>query len=256
MLMRSGLPVGVLDQMICMTQAGGKLPIEKTRFFLEKAAEHGIRFFTMYGQTEATPRITYVPPSWAMSKLGSAGKPIPGGTIAIKKASNADTFGEVIYSGPNVCLGYASSAEDLSLPDQFGGVLRTGDLGYLDKDGFLFLTGRVSRDIKVSGKRVNLDNLEQGLSVLTGESVVLGIDEKIVIVAAHIDQSSIWDYVREQTTLHPSKISIVTVQELPEFPRGKWTTSSYGACTLGNDQGFRRFQTVRLASPCSMSRIR
>lgn len=221
MLMRSGLPERVMEQMICMTQAGGKLPVEKTRFFLEKAAEHGIKFFTMYGQTEATPRIAYVPPSSAMSKLGSAGKPIPGGTIAINKASKLDAFGEVIFSGPNVCLGYAFSAEDLSLPDQFCGVLQTGDIGYLDEDGFLFLTGRASRDIKVSGKRVNLDQLEQGLSVLTGESVVLGVDETIVIVSVQMDQSTIWDYVRKQTTLHPSKISLVTVQELPRLSSGK-----------------------------------
>jgi long-chain acyl-CoA synthetase len=221
MLMRSGLPEGVMSQMRCMTQAGGKLSIEKTSFFLEKAAEHEFDFFTMYGQTEATPRIAYVPPSWAISKLGSAGKPIPGGSIKIAKANQGDAFGEVVYSGPNVCLGYASSAEDLSLPDQFGGVLRTGDLGYLDEDGFLFLTGRASRDVKVSGKRVNLDELEQGLSSLTGESAILGIDEKIVIVTDHIDQRGIWDYVRDQTTLHPSKVSIFRVLQLPRFSSGK-----------------------------------
>jgi acyl-coenzyme A synthetase/AMP-(fatty) acid ligase len=99
--------------------------------------------------------------------------------------------------------------------------LRTGDLGYLDEDGFLFLTGRASRDVKFSGKRVNLDELEQGLSSLTGESAILGIDEKIVIVTDHIDQRGIWDYVRDQTTLHPSKVSIFRVLQLPRFSSGK-----------------------------------
>jgi acyl-CoA synthetase (AMP-forming)/AMP-acid ligase II len=221
MILRSGMPAGVFEQMKCMTQAGGRLEPEKTNRLLEFAETFGFLYFTMYGQTEATPRISYVPPDFAASKLGSVGIPIPGGSLSIERNENTEEFGEVLYSGPNVCLGYASSARDLGLPDEFCGVLRTGDLGYLDEDGYLFITGRAARDIKVSGKRVSLDALEQSLSVLGGEHAVLGVDERVLVVSVGVDERDVRRTIQSSSSLHPSKISIVIVPDLPRLSSGK-----------------------------------
>lgn len=221
MLLRTGTPTGVFEQIRCMTQAGGRLEPEKTRRLLELADTFGFLYFTMYGQTEATPRISYVPPEFATSKVGSVGIPIPGGSLSIDRNQNTEEFGEVVYSGPNVCLGYASSARDLALPDELRGVLRTGDLGYLDEEGYLFITGRANRDIKVSGKRVSLDALEQGLAALGGEHAVLGVDERVLVVSAGVDVGLVRKTIQSSSSLHPSKISVVSIPALPRLSSGK-----------------------------------
>jgi acyl-coenzyme A synthetase/AMP-(fatty) acid ligase len=122
---------------------------------------------------------------------------------------------------PNVCLGYASSARDLGLPDEFRGVLRTGDLGYLDEDGYLFITGRANRDIKVSGKRVSLDELEQILTKLGGEHAVLGVDEKVLVVSVGVQAGGVRKTLQALGSIHPSKISIVSLPSLPRLSSGK-----------------------------------
>ena len=130
-------------------------------------AARGGRFFVMYGQTEATARIAYVPPDRLSEKLGSAGIAIPGGRLSIEPAGagtmDGPVTGEVVYEGPNVMLGYATGSGDLALGDELGGVLRTGDIGYLDEDGFLFLVGRSKRIAKVFGLRINLDEVEAAM---------------------------------------------------------------------------------------------
>ena len=221
MMLRTGTPTGVFEQMRCMTQAGGRLEPDKTSELLKLAETFGFIYFTMYGQTEATPRISYVPPDFATSKIGSVGIPIPGGSLSIDRHQNTEESGEVVYSGPNVCLGYASSAKDLELPDEFCGVLRTGDLGYLDEDGYLFITGRANRDIKVSGKRVSLDALEQGLTGLGGEHAVLGVDERVLVVSVGVDEALVRKTIQSSSSLHPSKVSTVSVTALPRLSSGK-----------------------------------
>jgi len=107
----------------------------------------------MYGQTEATARMSILPPSALLAKLGSVGLPIRGGSFSIDS-------GEVVYSGPNVMLGYASARSDLARGDEMQGRLYTGDLGSLDEDGYLYISGRLKREAKVAGHRVNLDEVE------------------------------------------------------------------------------------------------
>ena len=100
---------------------------------------------------------------------------IPGGSFRIEPLSDwseADGAGELVYSGPNVMLGYAESRVDLAMGDEMRGVLPTGDLGYLDEEGFLYITGRLKRFLKIQGMRLNIDEvekmLETHLSVLVG----------------------------------------------------------------------------------------
>ncbi len=137
-----------------LTQAGGKLGSELIAKFHETMSRRGGRFFTMYGQTEATARISVLPPEMLPAKAGSVGFAIPGGSIEIGES------GEVTYTGPNVMLGYAENRAELALGDTQGGTLSTGDLGYLDEDGCLWIAGRMKREAKLYGLRVNLDDLE------------------------------------------------------------------------------------------------
>ena len=107
-----------LPSLKCMTQAGGKLSEELQRFFAEYAIKRNIDFYVMYGQTEATARMSYLAPKLAMEKLGSIGKAIPRGRFEIRDDQNniinqPGVKGNLFYCGTNVFMGYADSINDL-----------------------------------------------------------------------------------------------------------------------------------------------
>lgn len=177
-----------LDQLQCpslktLTQAGGKMsPALTTKFHAVMQQRQG-RFFTMYGQTEATARIAYLPPDDLPKKAGAIGIAIPGGKLQVFNDDDLEVLepfceGELVYSGPNVMLGYANSPQDLALGDQLHGVLRTGDVGYFDAEAIFYVSGRLKRFSKVYGQRINLDDIEQTISRF-GHIVVTSDDIKI-----------------------------------------------------------------------------
>jgi long-chain acyl-CoA synthetase len=142
------------------TQAGGGLRADIKRTFAIQAAEHNRQFFVMYGQTEATARIAYVPPARLLDKLDSIGIPIPQGELKILPVEGSEHLFELVYSGANVMMGYAESIESLAIGDTLNGQLRTGDLATVDEEGFYKLQGRLKRFAKLFGKRVSLDDVE------------------------------------------------------------------------------------------------
>ena len=151
-----------LPKLKYFTQAGGPLNRELTEYYLDYAEDNKIRFFVMYGQVEATSRMTYLPYKMSRKKTGSIGVPISGGKICLQNdKSNDDVKGELIYEGKNVSMGYAICGEDLAKDDENNGVLVTGDLAKRDKDGFYYIVGRKKRFIKLFGNRVNLDETER-----------------------------------------------------------------------------------------------
>ena len=152
-----------VPSLLTMTQAGGKLHDDLIAKFHRVMSQRGGRFFVMYGQTEASPRIATLPFDRLPEKLGSAGLPISGGSFRIDAPDGEP--GELVYAGPNVMMGYAYGREDLARGDELGGCLHTGDLARLDSDGFLYLLGRMKRDAKVFGLRLNLDEIETMLRV-------------------------------------------------------------------------------------------
>lgn len=137
-----------------LIQAGGRLALDHVKAFRVFMARRGGTFRVMYGQTEATARISVWPDPIPDGKIASVGRVIPGGEVRIDGGT-----GEILYRGPNVMMGYAESRGDLALGDEVG-ELRTGDLGRLDDDGYLFITGRTKRIAKVAGLRFNLDEVE------------------------------------------------------------------------------------------------
>ena len=160
-----------LENLKTMTQAGGRLSTADISYFKQVCDTKNIKFYVMYGQTEATARMSYVPSDMLSSKLGSIGIAIPGGKFSLK-IDNGESFdpgaeGEIVYRGANVMLGYATKKEDLSRGDELKGILVTGDLAKVDEDGYLYVTGRIKRFIKITGLRVNLDDVEKRLELLT-----------------------------------------------------------------------------------------
>ncbi|PRY29578.1 AMP-binding protein [Pseudosporangium ferrugineum] len=199
-----------------LTQAGGRLRPELVEDFAHRMASVDGRLFVMYGQTEATARMAVLPPDRIADKLGSAGLPIPGGSFAV-----AD--GEVVYTGPNVMLGYAESAADLARGDDLGGVLRTGDLGRLDDEGFLFLTGRLKRIGKVFGVRVNLDDVERTLAAHGAVAAIAG-DDKLHVFVEGADAArarSVRGELAGFLGTHFTGLDVRGIDALPLLPTGK-----------------------------------
>lgn len=173
-----------------LTQAGGKLPPEDVKTWAEAGRRYGWDFFVMYGQTEASPRIAYLPPNLAAKNPSSIGVAIPGGELWVADAEGkrlrAGQEGELVYSGPNVMMGYATSPQDLARGSELD-QLKTGDLGYVDKSGLFHITGRASRFLKVSGKRVSLDEVESWCARHGVDCIAAGGDDALALIHTGTD---------------------------------------------------------------------
>jgi acyl-CoA synthetase (AMP-forming)/AMP-acid ligase II len=217
-----------------VTQAGGAMSPELTRR-LRKALPH-VQLFVMYGQTEATARLTYLPPADLDRKPGSVGRPLCGVEIEIRRedrsAAAAEEGGEVWVRGANVMLGYwqdpATSASVLA-----AGWLKTGDMGYLDREGYLYLHGRRSDMIKTGAHRVHPLDVENVIQELPGvaEVAVAGVDDDILgqtikafVVAApgaSIDPMKIKAHCRERLANYKIPKYVEIVPALPKTASGK-----------------------------------
>jgi long-chain acyl-CoA synthetase len=207
-----------------MTQAGGKLDYKKVKKINDSLRLKGISFYTMYGQTEATARISYLPYEYIDKKPNSIGISIPGGKLWLEDEKGLKIFksmkvGEMIYKGLNVFMGYAKSIEDLAIKNENNGILRTGDLAYFDEEGYYFIEGRNSRFIKVFGNRISLDSLEKLITSKGFDSAVTGEDDKIVIYIKMESDLSIADFRRELS--ESIGINMIAIKIIPkiDFPR-------------------------------------
>lgn len=218
-----------LPSLKTMTQAGGKLSPELHREFAEFAHATGRRFIVMYGQTEATARMAYLPPEQALEKCGSMGLPIPGGRFELVDEAGAriegpDMPGELVYHGPNVALGYAERGEDLAKGDEWGGVLATGDLARRDVDGFYYVVGRKKRFLKIFGNRVNLDETERMLKDRFDglECACDGVDDRMTVYLAEAARArEVLDFLAAKTGLNPIAFAAKAVPGIPKNDAGK-----------------------------------
>jgi long-chain acyl-CoA synthetase len=212
-----------------LTQAGGRLDPEIAKKIGEIAKVKGISFFTMYGQTEASPRIAFLPPDKLLQKLGSIGCSIPGGRLWLEDdqgqvITSANQKGELIYSGPNVSLGYAEKREDLMLGDTFKGVLRTGDLARQDEDKFFFIEGRKHRFLKVFGVRVSLDAVEAWVAQHKLVGAAHGKDDFLCVSLVgdvRLDQVEFARALSADLGIHPSALKINILDALPRLVSNK-----------------------------------
>ena len=216
-----------LPDLKTMIQAGGKLNAAYVREFVEFAGQNGREFIVMYGQTEAAPRMSYLPFDKAIKKNASIGIAIPGGELSVvdadgKVIDEPDVEGELLYKGENVCLGYAEVREDLMKGDENHGVLHTGDIAGRDADGFFYITGRMKRFVKVWGNRTNLDATEQLVKAITPNCACVGVDDLItVFVTEEGLEGQIKNLLVEKTGFNPRAFHVRVIEQIPVKTSGK-----------------------------------
>jgi acyl-coenzyme A synthetase/AMP-(fatty) acid ligase len=212
-----------------MTQAGGKLSPDLHREFAQWAKEQGKKFIVMYGQTEATARMGYLPAEKSLEKYGSMGKAIPGGTFVLidvngNPVTEPEQVGELVYEGENVTLGYAVCREDLAKGDERGGRLVTGDMAKMDADGYYYIVGRKKRFLKIFGNRVNLDEIDQLIKKHFGgiDCASTGVDDKMKTFITDSTQiEAVREYLSDTTHLSQSAFEVVSIPEIPKNEAGK-----------------------------------
>jgi acyl-CoA synthetase (AMP-forming)/AMP-acid ligase II len=203
-----------------ITQAGGRMHPDTVRHYAELGERQGWDLFVMYGQTEATARIAYLPPALAGSHPHTIGVAIPGGILSID-SPDADGVGELVYRGANVMLGYAEQRGDLALGATVD-ALHTGDLARRTPEGLYEITGRCSRFIKPYGLRVDLDRVERLLADDRITSMCTGDDRRLVVAVEHADELPVVErLLAEQVKLPRTHVAAISVDELPRLPNGK-----------------------------------
>ncbi len=225
---RIGLMKMNLPSLKYMTQAGGKLNHKLVIEYATWANKNNIDFCVMYGQTEATARMSYLPIEKTLEKDTSIGIAIPNGHLKIKDLSSdkflneIDIDGELIYKGENVMMGYATCSADLSKDDELHGILHTGDVARKDKDGYFYIMGRLKRFIKIHGNRVGLDEIEHYLKSLHFEVLCTGIDNKLMIASLDKDTiEEIKQIVLEKYSFHHTVVKVKYIEEYPVTSAGK-----------------------------------
>lgn len=206
-----------------VTQAGGKLATVFIDEFRETFPD--IKFYVMYGQTEATARLSYLPPHLYEQKKGSMGKGIPGVELRVVNSKGEDVkpgeTGEVIARGDNIMLGYYMDEQSTS-GSLRNGWLWTGDLGEVDNEGFIYLTARKNEIIKVRGKRISPKEVESVILQLPEvvDCTVEGVEDSIegetlkavIVVRDGADLTA--DYIKKHCL---EKLALFKIPSVYEF---------------------------------------
>ncbi len=217
-----------LPHLTLLTQGGGKMPADLNLKFAEYCRDNGKKWIATYGQSEGTARMAWLPPEYAISKMGSIGIAVPNGELSLRDnegnfIEESPATGEMCYSGKNVTMGYARCREDLTLGDERNGFLPTGDIAYRDEDGFYFIKGRMGRFLKIFGNRIGLDECEQ---IVKGrvecECACTGNDNLLIVYLTDINQAGIAkDSLVEATHLPANVIEVRAIDTLPKNEAGK-----------------------------------
>ncbi len=229
MLLRLGFERRDLPCLRTMTQAGGRMDNSRKLKMHGICKAKNIRFYSMYGQTEATARMAYLPPDDLERKPGSLGGAIPGGRLWIEDEAghlvdSPDQVGELVYSGLNVALGYATCRADLARGDDWQGRLRTGDLARRDAEGFFFIEGRKSRFLKIFGVRVSLDSVEAWFQQRGLIAAAHGRDDRLRVAVEGSDEAQLHSYAQmlaRELGIHPTALKLDLVSALPRLSSGK-----------------------------------
>lgn len=218
-----GFDASDLPDLRYVTQAGGRMPPERVHRFAELAQDAGFQLFVMYGATEATARMSYLPPELALSRPNTIGRPIRGGSFSIEPLDgwSDDDVGELVYRGPNVMMGYAHGPADLELGKTVE-TLRTGDVARLCPDGLYEVVGRNSRFVKMYGLRIDLQQIEAALRGQGMRAFCASDDDALVVaVAGRHDERDVQRVAAEAAGVPAGAVRAVTVDELPLLPSGK-----------------------------------
>jgi len=233
LLARTQLEGADLRALRYCAQAGGAMdPVRIERFC---AALPQLDFIVMYGQTEASARLSWLPPVDRQRKQGSVGLAIPGVQLSIRGEDGAEleagSTGEVCVRGANVMLGYWQDA-DATQQAIRGGWLCTGDLGYRDADGYLYLIGRSKEMIKSGAHRISPREIEEVIAAVPGveDVAVIGIDDELLgqsikacVIASEDDalRRQILRQCREHLPLYKMPKAVDFYKEFPRTASGK-----------------------------------
>jgi acyl-CoA synthetase (AMP-forming)/AMP-acid ligase II len=203
-----------------ITQAGGRLAPHRVRSYAELGRRQGWDLFVMYGQTEATARMAYLPPDQAAEHPHAIGVPVPGGSFRLEPVPGLGAS-ELVYSGPNVMLGYAERPEDLAL-GRVTTELHTGDLARCSPDGLYEIVGRRSRFVKIVGLRVDLGQVERLLADLGVTAAAAGTDEAVVAaVEGDHDLALVAKSLAQDLGLPRAAVELFAVEAIPRLGNGK-----------------------------------
>lgn len=203
-----------------MTQAGGALApayIKRLRQELPR-----VQFFVMYGQTEATARLAYLPPEKLEQKLGSAGIPIPEVRLEIRDEHGHQVprgvVGEIYAAGPNIMVGYWNNPQATAEVIK-NGWLKTGDMAHMDEEGYVFIQGRRNDMIKSGGHRISPKDIEEVIAEIedVSEVVVVGVSDEILGEAIKAIV-----VVRPDTGLGVAAVKAYCLRRLPAYKVPKY----------------------------------
>jgi acyl-CoA synthetase (AMP-forming)/AMP-acid ligase II len=217
-----------------VTQAGGAMPPAVTLRLM--AALPSACVYVMYGQTEATSRLTYLPPELLREKAGSVGKPVKGVRLEVRDETGLccpiGEGGHIWANGPNVMLGYWNNPEATARV-LVNGWLDTGDIGRFDEDGFLYLEGRRSDIIKVGAHRVHPQDVENVIAELpaVAEVAVAGADDAVLGEVVHafvvpkqgggVTEQAVKRHCLDRLSAYKVPKVVVMVSALPRTASGK-----------------------------------
>lgn len=217
-----------LPSLRSVQQAGGRLAPPQIEELA--AAQPGSRLFVMYGQTEATARLSYLPPDMLATKLGSIGRGIPGVRLRVLDEAGLPVppgvEGEIVASGANISPGYHRDPEATARKFP-GGDLRTGDLATVDVDGYIFIVGRSGEFIKSWGHRVSPQQVEEAALThpTVAEAAVVGLPDEaageaitLAVVPATGAMPDPTELVKHLADLLPKHMLPASVHVLEAFP--------------------------------------
>jgi acyl-CoA synthetase (AMP-forming)/AMP-acid ligase II len=234
LLNRSGIRNYAFPKLRYVTQAGGAMPPNHAQELVQILP--GAEIFIMYGQTEASPRLTCLDSADLLRKPGSIGKPIPGVNITVRGGDSTPCapkeVGEIVAEGNNIMKGYWGD------PDETAKVLRddglhTGDMAWMDEEGYLFIAGRKSQMIKSGGHRISPKEIEEAILELPAvhEVAVVGVEDEILgesitafVVPKEqcvIDSQDVQRHCTERLSVYQVPRKVLFLRELPKTATGK-----------------------------------
>lgn len=207
------------------TQAGGRISENIAKALSEFSEKNASPFYRMYGQTEATARIAWLPPELAGVKLDSIGKAIPGGELCLKDETGqvikgAGVEGELHFKGENCMLGYVNNIDQCASFSPLTS-LATGDIAKRDEDGDYMIVGRIKRIIKLLGERINLDGLEAMFCSKQLDVKCCGNDSVLYICCQPDNKANVDAQCEVLLSIPPSYFKVVSVAQWPLLHNGK-----------------------------------
>ncbi len=217
-----------LPYLTTFSQGGGKLTDARFTQLAEYAEKNGKRFIASFGTTETSARMACLPAELALAKTGSIGRAIPEGELFLvdedgNELKDKEAEGELCYRGPNVTMGYAVKREELQRGDDFNGEYHTGDLARRDLDGCYFVTGRMSRFLKLLSYRVSLDQCERLIQGKFGiECACTGTDQRMdIFITDESKKKDVLDYISDKTKLFKTLFKVFVIDYIPRNDSGK-----------------------------------